>query len=94
MQSFKPLDSKDPIVYATGTDKIIRELTRNQVGAKGKEEKEKEELKEKELTKYEQSVTLNQIAIMHNRRAFFCGVAEQKKPGSIQVLGHPFSKNC
>ena len=23
VQSFKPLDSKDPIVYATGTDKII-----------------------------------------------------------------------
>ena len=31
---------------------------------------------------------------MHNRRAFFCGVAEQKKPGSIQVLGYPFSKTC
>ena len=29
---------------------------------------------------------------MHNRKAFFTGVAEQKKPGSIQVLRHPFDK--
>lgn len=83
MQAFKPQDSKEPIVYATGTDKSIRELTRNAVTNKSNEPKEKEEVKVKELTNYIQSVTHNQIAIMHNRRAFFCGVAEQNKPGSI-----------
>ena len=76
VQSFKPEGSKDPCVYATGTDKSIRELGKD--GDEG--------------FRYEQSVTLNQIAIMHNRRAFFTGVAEQKKPGSIQVLRHPFDK--
>lgn len=52
MQAFKPQDSKEPIVYATGTDKSIRELTRNAVTNKSNEPKEKEEVKVKELTNY------------------------------------------
>jgi len=79
VQSFRAEGSKEPTIYATGTDKSIRELTND--NGKGKDE-----------CQYQQNVTLNQIAIMHNRRAFFGGVAEQKKPGSIQVLRHPFEK--
>ena len=45
----------------------------------------------KETHRYEQSVAQSQIAIMHNRRAIFCGGGEQNnKPGSIQVLKYPF----
>ena len=78
VQAFKPEGSKEPCVYATGTDKSIRELVKGDGGHA------------KEVRIYQQHVNLNQIAIMHNRRAFFTGVAEQNKPGSIQVLRHPF----
>jgi len=30
---------------------------------------------------------------MHGGRAFFAGVAEDDKPGSIQVLKYPFEAN-
>jgi len=29
---------------------------------------------------------------MHNGRAFFTGVNEQNKPGSVQVIMYPFQK--
>ena len=63
------------LVYATGTDKTIRELD-------GKVEK----------LRYEQPCALSQAVLMHNRRAIFTGVAEQNKPGSVQVLRYPYEK--
>jgi len=46
--------------------------------------------------KLEQGTCLQQVVIMHNRRAFFGGVGggtqEQNKPGSIQVINYPFDK--
>lgn len=78
--TFKPEGTTKPLIYATGTDKTIRELIEgnNQIG--------------KESLRYEQQVVLSQIGLMHNRRALFCGVSEQNKPGSIQVLKYPYEK--
>ena len=45
-----------------------------------------------EICKFEQSVNLNQIEMMYNGRAFFTGVNETNKPGSVQVVMHPFTR--
>lgn len=78
--TYKPEGSNKPLIYTTGSDKTIRELCE---GAPGQG---------KETLRYEQSVVLSQIAVMHNRKAFFCGLSEQNKPGAIQVLKYPYEK--
>lgn len=45
-----------------------------------------------EIQRFEQNVNLNQIEMLHNGRAFFTGVNEQNKPGSVQVIMYPFQK--
>ena len=69
--TFKPEGQNKPLIYTTGSDKTIRELCEGTPG------------QGKETLRYEQSVVLSQIAVMHNRKAFFCGLSEQNKPGSI-----------
>lgn len=39
--------------------------------------------------KYESNTMFSQLAMMYGRRAFFAGVNEGAKPGSIQVLNYP-----
>jgi hypothetical protein len=46
----------------------------------------------KEKVKYESGVNISQLALMHGARAFFAGIAEDDRPGSIQVLRYPFEK--
>lgn len=41
---------------------------------------------------FEQSVNLNQIERLHNGRAFFTGVTDANKPGSVQVIMYPFTR--
>ena len=36
-----------------------------------------------EVRRFEQSINLNQIEMMYNGRAFFTGVNEPNKPGSV-----------
>lgn len=45
-----------------------------------------------EVRRFEQSINLNQIEMMYNGRAFFTGVNEPNKPGSVQVVMYPFKK--
>lgn len=45
-----------------------------------------------EIRRFEQSINLNQIEMMYNGRAFFTGVNEPNKPGSVQVVMYPFQK--
>ena len=40
-----------------------------------------------------QSVILNQIEMFFNGRAFFTGVNDPNKPGSVQVVMYPFTSN-
>ena len=63
-------------IYAVGTDKSIKEIEN------GKEK----------FPRYEAGVNISQIALMHGARAFFAGVAEDDRPGSIQVLRQPWEK--
>ena len=63
-------------VYAVGNDKSIKEI-----------EKDTEK-----FPRYEAGVDISQICLMHGARAFFAGVAEGSKPGSIQVLRYPWEK--
>lgn len=46
----------------------------------------------REKMRYEAGVNVSQLVLMHGARAFFAGVAEDDKPGSIQVLRHPWDK--
>jgi WD40 repeat protein len=69
-------------IYATDTLRCLRELEQG--------DKEK-------ITRFEQQTCLQQVVLMHGRRAIFGGVGggtqEQNKPGSIQVLSRfPFEK--
>ena len=45
------------------------------------------------MCRFEQSVNLNQIEMTHNGTAFFTGVNQTNKPGSVQVIPYPFSRN-
>jgi WD40 repeat protein len=46
----------------------------------------------KERMRYEAGVNISQLVVMHGARAFFAGIAEDDKPGSIQVLRYPWEK--
>lgn len=46
----------------------------------------------KEKLRYEAGVNISQLALMHGARAFFAGIAEDDRPGSIQVLRYPWEK--
>lgn len=46
----------------------------------------------KEKLRFEAGVNISQLVTMHGARAFFAGVAEDDKPGSIQVLRYPWEK--
>lgn len=76
--TYKAEGSNNLLIYTTGSDKTIREICESS-GGQGKE-----------TLRYEQSVVLSQIAVMHNRKAFFCGLSEQNRPGAIQVLKYPY----
>ena len=45
-----------------------------------------------EACSYVQNINLNQLDMLHNGRAFFTGVNETSKPGSVQVIMHPFTR--
>ena len=49
------------------------------------------ECKEK-YPRYESNVNLSQIVLMHGGNAIIAGVAEEDKPGSIQVFRSNFEK--
>ncbi len=46
----------------------------------------------KEKLRFEAGVNISQLVTMNGARAFFAGVAEDDKPGSIQVLRYPWEK--
>lgn len=45
-----------------------------------------------DIGRYEQSVTLNQVEVMRDRKFFFTGVSEPNKPGCVQVIAYPWDK--
>ena len=51
--------------------------------AVGTDKSIKEIVNGKEILRYEAGVNISQIALMHGARAFFAGIAEDDKPGSI-----------
>lgn len=63
-------------IYAVGTDKTLKEIE-----SSGKKE-----------IKCETGVTISQICLMHGARAIIAGVADEDKPGSIQVYRPTFEK--
>jgi len=63
-------------IYAVGTDKSLKEI---------------ENSKEK-YPRYESNVNISQIVLMHGGNAILAGVAEEDKPGSIQVFRPNFEK--
>lgn len=69
----------EPYVYVTCNDKSFHVL-------KGYEKGEGPIPIGKRYMRYEQSVNLSQIAVMHNQRAVFTSVEEKDRPGSIQVI--------
>ncbi len=60
--------------FAVGTDKTIKEINGNK----------------EVFPRYDAGVNVSQIVLMHGGRAIFAGVAEDERPGSIQVLKYPF----
>ena len=71
--SYKQEGSLEPLIYATGQDRSIREISR-------KEQKSVEELR------YEENLTYSQILIGYQRSLIYAGLAEQNRPGSIQIF--------
>ena len=61
------------LVYATGSDKSIREI--KNVGGAGKEQ-----------AKYTEETTYSQILCGYGRRMLVAGVSEAERPGSVQIF--------
>lgn len=61
---FKPENEKVPVVYATGSDKSIREISLIEKG-KGKTTEQR----------YEEGIPYSQIVMGFQRKAIFCGTA-------------------
>lgn len=78
-----------PIVYATSTDKTIREL-KTIVQGSG----ETVQLKVKESQRFEEQTTFNQVLCTFQRKFLICGTSEQDKPSSIQIFKRDFAKIC
>ena len=82
VKTYKPEEPKaEPLVYATGQDKNLREINGKEVNGRMQD-----------VSRLEQNITLNQLEIMRDRKAFFAGVGETSKPGSIQVIAYPWEK--
>lgn len=60
-----------PLVYATGSDKSIREI-RYSVGNTGKQ-----------TNKYTEDMTYSQIICGYQRKILVAGVSEAERPGSL-----------
>lgn len=78
-----------PVVYATSTDKTIREL-KTLVQGSG----ETVQLKVKESQRFEEQTTFSQVLCSFQRKFLICGTAEQDKPSSIQIFKRDFAKVC
>jgi len=77
-------------VFVAGSDRNIREI-------KQKEGERKNDPafmanKGEWVVRYEEQVMFSQLIPSMNCRAFFAGVAEANKPGSIHLLKYPFEK--
>jgi hypothetical protein len=48
--------------------------------------------KGKEVERYEAGANISQIQLLHGGRAIMAGIAENDKPGSIQVIRFPFER--
>jgi len=55
------------VVFAVGTDKTIKEINGNK----------------EVFPRFDANLNISQIVLMHGARAFFAGIAEDDKPGSI-----------
>lgn len=91
LAAYKPENNKEngnkQLIYATDTMRSLREIQESDTpGGLGKE-----------LVKFEQQSCLQQVILMHNRRAIFAGIGggtqEMNKPGSIQVIKYPFESS-
>ena len=69
------------------------EPSANLIYAVGTDKSIKEIENGKEKTRFEGGQNISQIALMHGGRALFAGLADDDKPGSIQVYKFPFQKS-
>lgn len=77
----------EPVVYATCTDKSIREIKTIAVKSG-----ESATLKAKESGRYEEGTNYNQVLTSFQRKFLVAGVSDQDKPASIQIFRQNFEK--
>ena len=75
----------EPVVYTTGNDRFIKEIT--STGAKSGENRITQA---KDTFQYTEGTPYSQIVGSAPRKLMFAGVADQTKPSSIQVFRHTF----
>lgn len=81
-------DDPEPVVYATCTDKSIREIKtfidKKEPGAP---------IRAKDTGRfYEEGTTYNQVLTSFQRKFLVCGTADQDRPASIQIFRQNFEK--
>jgi hypothetical protein len=80
--------SHSHVVYATCSDKCIREIA-----DPDPENKEFQLLKGKEKTQYLECISYSQVLVGLQRKMIVAGVHEEDKPGSIQFFRHHVEPN-
>lgn len=86
---FKAEGESEPIVYATGNDRFIKEIqsTGKLIGNDNKSMRG-------ELTDgYTEGTPYSQVIGSALRKILFAGVNDQSKPGAIQVFRHNFERS-
>jgi len=71
------------VVFASGIDKTIKKI-------EGRKIEGREGWVGDEVQKYDAGANISQIQLMRGGKALFAGVAENDRPGSIQVIRFPF----
>ena len=87
---FKTEGEVEPIVYAIGNDKFIKEIQ-----SSGKAISSENKTIKGELTDgYTESMPYSQVIGSTQRKLMFVGLADQSKPGNIQVFRHTFERSA
>jgi len=80
-------DDPDPVVYATCTDKSVREIKTTTT-----KKETTTTIAARESASYTEGTTYNQVLTSFQRKFLVCGTADQDRPASIQIFRQNFEK--
>ena len=90
---YKPEGSLQPIVYATGSDKSIREIAQDVPSEENKQANASQNQVGKQMLMYTENLTYSQVLVGYGRNLLYTALAEPNLPGSIQIFRYDNANN-